>query len=169
GKSNPWTGVGFRRSNRGLGRCLAIPEQDPDPERNQSNHGARVLQSQVRWHRSQQRNFDPTLQPSPAPSWPGERMGKRIPDHVRGNPQRQGKQDSYETGRAAKLELPELAAQSPLHAVGQQGYGRPLDGGMKQPQREEGGGEREFDEPGELVAQPSIVDVPDDIREVWGH
>lgn len=96
-------------------------------------------------------------------------MGKRIPDHVRGNAQRQGKQDSHETGGAAEVEWSELAAQSLLHAAGQQGCGGPLDRGMKQPQCEEGGREREFDEPGELVAQAAIFGCPDNVREVGSH
>src|ERR1039457_3118029 len=169
GKGNPWTGVGFRRPHHGLGRCLAIPEQDPDPESDQSNHRARVLQGHVPRHGSQQRNFNPALQPNPAPPWPDEWVGKRVPDHVRGDTQREGKQDSHEPGRAAELEWSELAAQSLLHAAGQQGYDRPLDGGMKHPEREEGGREREFDEPGELVAQAPIVGGPNNVRKVWSH
>ena len=87
-------------------------------------------------------------------------MGKRIPDQVRGDAQHDGKQDSRETARSAELEVSELIAQSLLHSDGQQPYDRPLDGGVKHPQRENGSGQRESDDARELVAQASISVVP---------
>src|ERR1035441_4816333 len=118
-ESNPWAGLGGRRASRGHGRCVAIPKQDPDPECNQSNRCTRVLQNHVHRPWPDHRDLDPPLQPNPSPPWPGERVGKRIPDQVRGDAQSQGKQDSHETGRPAELEVSELAAQSLLHAAGQ--------------------------------------------------
>ena len=96
-------------------------------------------------------------------------MSKRIPDQVSGDAQHQGKQDGSETGGAAELEFSQLPAQSLLHAAGQQVGGGPLEGGVKQPERKNGGWEREFDNTRELVAQAPTVGVADNVREVRSH
>ena len=171
GESNERAGVGFRRAQPRLrSRCCdtkAAPRSPAQPVRRSCS---RTAEPRISAYCPSTGTLTIRLQPSPAPPWPGERMGKRIPDQVRGDAQHDGKQDSHETGRPAELEVSELTAQSSaaFRWAARSTAGRLMARETARARKCEAGSVNSIT-PGKLVAQAPIVGVADNVREVWSH
>src|SRR5208337_4450010 len=96
-------------------------------------------------------------------------MCKRVPHQVCRYAENDREGYGRETSDTAELELPELAAESLLHADGQQSCHRPLYGDVKEPQHDERSRQREQQHTRKLMAQGTVLDGANNVREVWRH